>query len=38
MEYTRISKYYAGCDSTKLAVDLYCPACEDKVPVLFQCG
>ena len=38
MEYTRISKYYAGCDGTKLAVDLYRPACEDKVPVLFQCG
>ena len=34
--YQRISKYYPGCDGTKLAVDLYLPECEEKVPVLFQ--
>ena len=38
MEYRRISKYYPGCDGTKLAVELYIPETEEKVPVLFNVG
>ena len=38
MEYRRISKYYPGCDGTKLAVDLYLPETQEKVPVLFNVG
>jgi len=34
--YTRISRYYPGHDGTKLAVDLYIPGTEEKVPVLFR--
>jgi len=39
-EYIRRSKYYPGCDGTRLAVDLYLPVMEngEKVPVIFQCG
>ena len=37
-EYTRISRYYPGCDGTKLAVDLYLPVTEQPVPVLVECG
>ena len=32
----RSSRYYPGCDGTKLAVDLYLPETEQKVPVIFQ--
>ena len=38
MAYRRISKYYPGCDGTKLAVDLYLPETQEKVPVLFNVG
>lgn len=38
MNYKRISKYYPGCDGTKLAVDLYLPETEEKVPVLLKAG
>lgn len=38
MEYKRISKYYPGCDGTKIAVDLYLPETEEKVPVLLRAG
>ena len=38
MGYRRISKYYPGCDGTKLAVDLYLPETAEKVPVLFNVG
>ena len=38
MGYRRISKYYPGCDGTKLAVDLYLPETQEKVPVLFNVG
>lgn len=34
--YQRISRYYPGCDGTKLAVDLYLPETTEKVPVIFQ--
>ncbi len=34
--YKRISKYYPGCDGTLLAVDVYLPNTEEKVPVIFQ--
>lgn len=34
----RISQYYPGSDGTKLAVDLYMPECEEKVPVVFVTG
>ena len=34
--YKRISRYYPGCDGTKLAVDLYLPETTEKVPVIFQ--
>jgi predicted acyl esterase len=37
-EYTRVSRYYPGCDGTKLAVDLYLPVTEQPVPVLVECG
>ena len=30
----RISKYIPGCDGTRLAVDVYLPDCEARVPVL----
>ena len=36
MTYHRISRYYPGCDGTPLAVDLYLPASEQPVPVIFQ--
>jgi putative CocE/NonD family hydrolase len=36
--YRRVSRYYPGCDGTKLAVDLYIPASEERVPVLVECG
>ena len=38
MNYTLESKYYAGCDGTKLAVDLYRPATDEKIPVLIKAG
>ena len=38
VEYKRISKYYPGCDGTKLAVDLYIPVTEQRLPVLVECG
>ena len=38
MEYRRISKYYPGCDGTKLAVDLYLPEMQERVPALFNVG
>lgn len=38
MAYRRISKYYPGCDGTKIAVDIYIPQTAQKVPALFQCG
>ncbi len=34
--YKRISKYVLAADGTRLAVDLYLPETEEKVPVLFQ--
>lgn len=34
--YKRISKYVPGHDGTLLAVDLYLPETEEKVPVVFQ--
>ncbi len=36
--YKRISKYYPGCDGTKIALDLYLPETEEKVPVILQAG
>lgn len=38
MDYKRISKYYTGCDGTKIAVDLYLPQTDKKVPVLLKAG
>lgn len=38
MNYTPESKYYAGCDGTKLAVDLYRPVTDEKIPVLIKAG
>lgn len=38
MSYHRISKYYPGCDGTKLAVDLYLPETDERVPVLLKAG
>ena len=38
MNYKRVSKYYTGCDGTKIAVDLYMPQTENKVPVLLKAG
>ena len=37
-EYKRFSRYYPGCDGTKIAVDLYLPVTELRVPVLVECG
>jgi len=34
----RISRYYPGCDGTQLAVDLYLPETDKKVPVIFLVG
>ena len=34
--YQRLSKYVPGCDGTKLAIDLYLPKTNEKVPVIFQ--
>ena len=36
----RISRYYPGCDGTKLAVDLYFPENTggEKIPVVFHTG
>ena len=34
----RLSKYYPGCDGTRLAVDLYLPECEEKAPLVFLVG
>lgn len=34
----RVSKYYTGCDGTKLAVDLYLPDTDRPVPVLIRAG
>lgn len=34
--FKRVSKYYPGCDGTLLAVDIYFPNAEGKVPVIFQ--
>ena len=38
VEYQRVSRYYPGCDGTKLAVDLYIPVSEQRLPVLVECG
>lgn len=38
MSFRRISKYYPGCDGTRLAVDLYLPETLEKVPVLLKAG
>lgn len=38
MEYQRTSRYLPGCDGTKLAVDLYRPKTEEKVPLLVKAG
>ncbi len=38
VEYKRVSRYYPGCDGTKLAVDLYIPVTEQRIPVLVECG
>ena len=38
MNYRRISRYYPGCDGTPVAVDLYLPETESKVPVLIRAG
>ena len=34
----RISKYVPGCDGTKLAVDIYLPETDKKVPLLMTAG
>lgn len=38
MQYRRISRYYPGVDGTRLAVDLYLPETEEKVPFLLKAG
>ena len=38
MSYHRISKYMPGVDGTKLAIDLYLPDTEEKVPLLQMAG
>ena len=38
MEYKRVSRYYPGEDGTLLAVDVYLPPVEERVPVLLQAG
>ncbi|MGI6255755.1 MAG: CocE/NonD family hydrolase [Acutalibacter sp.] len=38
MNYTRTSHYMPGCDGTKLAVDLYRPDTQEKVPLLVKAG
>ena len=38
MNYTRTSRYLPGCDGTRLAVDLYRPDVQGKVPLLLKAG
>lgn len=38
LNYTRISKYYSGVDGVKLAVDLYLPLTDEKVPAVMYAG
>ena len=38
MEYKRISKYYPGEDGTLLAVDIYLPRTQERVPFLMKAG
>ena len=38
MSYRRVSHYYPGHDGTKLAVDLYLPETDEKVPFLLKAG
>lgn len=38
MDYTKTSRYLPGCDGTKLAVDLYRPNTQEKVPLLLKAG
>ena len=38
MNHTRVSHYLPGCDGTKLAVDLYLPDTQEKVPLLVKAG
>ena len=38
MGYKRISRYYPGEDGTRLAVDVYLPETEEKVPFLLKAG
>lgn len=38
LNYTRISKYYRGVDGVKLAVDLYLPRTNEKVPAVMYAG
>ena len=38
MAYRRISKYYPGCDGTRLALDVYLPEGTEKVPALLTAG
>lgn len=38
MNYTRYSRYMPGHDGTKIAVDLYLPETEEKVPFLLKAG
>ena len=36
--FSRISKYIEANDQTKLAVDIYLPISEERVPLLFKSG
>ena len=38
MEYRRVSRYYPGEDGTLLAVDIYVPQVQEKVPFLIKAG
>ena len=38
MSYHRVSRYYPGEDGTRLAVDIYLPDTQEKVPFLLQAG
>ena len=38
MEYKRVSKYYPGEDGTLLAVDIYLPKTQERVPFLMKAG
>ena len=38
MEYKRVSRYYPGEDGTLLAVDIYLPGTQERVPFLMKAG